>query len=96
LHKDVKGDSHRTEISLKQWGSMAKFLIGTHGASEWGLHAQNRRYHRKSEIYVSCRDKDLGFLRRDFYSVMGFSTAAWRFMQGRYGSEKHTCTEDVL
>lgn len=86
LLEEMKEDSSRIEISIKQWGSSARFLIGKHRASEWGLKAQNKDSHRKPEISVSSRAKDLGFLSSGFYSVAGFSTAEWRLMRGRHGS----------
>lgn len=71
LLEEMKEDSSRIEISIKRWGSSARFLIGKHR----GLKAQNKDSQRKPEISVSSRAKDLGFLSSGFYSVTGFSTA---------------------
>lgn len=68
-----KGDGSGIEINTRQRGSCVRFLLAMHRASEWGINAQNREYHRKSEMYVSSGVKDLGFWSSTFYSVTQFS-----------------------
>lgn len=63
-------DNSSGEISLKQWGSIARFLISMHSTSKRDRCAQNRGHHRKSEIHVSSRIKDLGFLRSGVYHLI--------------------------
>lgn len=43
-----KGDGSGIEINTRQRGSCVRFLLAMHRASEWGINAQNREYHRKS------------------------------------------------